>query len=316
MLPDRETLSTELASAVIRADVISGQLAIISRKPNQYQSTYPSEIVTCRRVDGQKIDLFCKYSEQCNHDAHGHRSGVQYELEVYRQLLQVLDISRPTLYGIYQESTNRRTGLILEYITDGAIVSESNDPDAMIKAARWIGEFHSLCEARVSGPELSFIKVYDSDYYSGWARRTMQINRQSKLAGRWLDAVCNRVDEVVEILCASNPTVIHGEFYPKNVLYRDGLVYPVDWESAAIGCGEIDMATLTDKWDQDTKQALEIEYENARWPEAPPRDFRNTLCASRIYMQLRWLGDRPEWAPYLQGRVDALKNEAQKLGLI
>lgn len=315
ILPELKTLSSEIEAAVTRTGVISKQLTVISRRQNENYSTHPSEILTCSLGDEQLIELFCKYSQNCDHDFHGHRGGVEYELAVYRHLLQALNVSKPTFYGGYRGTGNGRVGLILEYITDGEIVSDSGDPDAMTKAARWIGEFHALCESRVSDSNLSFIKRYDSDYYSGWARRTLMMNRQSKLAGQWLETVCNHIHDVIALLGQNGTTILHGEYYPKNILYKNDLIYPVDWESAAIGCGEIDLAALTDKWDQDAREALEVEYRNARWPESHPSNFHDTLCAARICMQLRWLGDRAEWAPYLAGRMKQLRREAKIIGL-
>ena len=56
-------------------------------------------------------------------------------------------------------------------------------------------------------------------------------------------------------------TVIHGEFYPKNVLIHDGIVCPIDWESTAISVGEIDLAALTENWSEEIVQQCKIEYQ-------------------------------------------------------
>ena len=54
-----------------------------------------------------------------------HRGGVEYEADVYRQLLQTLDLSCPTLYGVYREPANNRTGLVLEYLADSIRVIQT-----------------------------------------------------------------------------------------------------------------------------------------------------------------------------------------------
>jgi len=112
-------------------------------------------------------------------------------------------------------------------------------------------------------------------------------------------------------------TIIHGEYYPKNVLYRDGIIYPVDWESAAIAAGEIDLACLTDRWPADTVRECERAYQQSRWPDGAPAAFAQRLAAARLYIHLRWLGDRPEWTTRQQyWRFDHLRSVGEQLGLI
>ena len=315
-IPEPDTLSTILESAISEGGVLSGKLEVLSRKPNKYYSTFPSEIVTCRIGNEREIMLFCKYSDDLDHEAHGHRGGVEYEADVYRRLLQGLDLPSPALYGIYRDPAKNRTGLVLEYLADSARVIKTSEPEAMDKAASWVGRFHTLCSTRLSSPALSFLRRYDPDYYKGWARRTLQMTEQSGLGSRWLETVSNRFDEVIEALYDSPPTIIHGEYYPENILLKDGMVYPVDWESTAVGSGEIDLVTLTEGWGQDAIQGLELEYQQARWPDGPPHDFQRSLCAARIYIQFRWLGDRPDWTRYQQQRLEVLRKHAKEMGLI
>jgi thiamine kinase-like enzyme len=113
-------------------------------------------------------------------------------------------------------------------------------------------------------------------------------------------------------------TVIHGEFYPKNVLFHDGTIYPVDWESAAIGAAEIDLAALIEGWPAETVQACTQEYKGARWPTGVPVDFERRLAGARLYLQFRWLGDQPDWtvAESSLWRFEQLHSIGEQLGLI
>jgi thiamine kinase-like enzyme len=142
------------------------------------------------------------------------------------------------------------------------------------------------------------------------------MTEQSGGGTRWLETVCNNFDEVIEALCDTPSTIIHGEYYPKNILLQDGLIYPVDWESTAIGSGEIDLVTLTEGWTPEATQKLELEYQQARWPDGPPHDFRRSLCAARIYIQFRWLGDQQARLPECACYLDVLRKYAQEMGLI
>ena len=314
---DLDALSTALGSAIAESGVPAGKLTVVARQPNVYASTFPSEIITCRLGDRKELRLFCKYSADAGNESHGARGGVEYEADVYRELLHSLELSSAGYYGIYRDSPNRRSGLLLEYLADSIRIFHDVDPATVfIEAARWIGRFHALCSTRASTPALSFLHSYDAEYYRGWARRTLSMAEQSGLAPKWLGTVCSRFDEVIDVLCDAPATVIHGEYYPKNILVQDRLIYPVDWESAAVGCGEIDLATLTEGWAQDEIGKLELEYQLARWPYGTPDDFQRHLVAARIYLQFRWLGDPqarlPEYATYL----DALHKYADDMGLI
>jgi thiamine kinase-like enzyme len=65
----------------------------------------------------------------------------------------------------------------------------------------------------------------------------------------------------------------------------------VDWESAAIAPGEIDLAALTERWAPEFAARAERAYVRSRWPGGSPQVFETTLAAARIYLYLRWLGD-------------------------
>jgi thiamine kinase-like enzyme len=122
------------------------------------------------------------------------------------------------------------------------------------------------------------------------------------------------------------PTVIHGEYTPKNVLVRDGIIYPVDWESAAIAVGEIDLAILTDRWPVEIVQQCKLEYQRARWPEGWPVDFERTFDAAQLYLHFLWLGYQPDSiTSQARGnagrrgyswRFEYLRSAGERLGLI
>ena len=72
---------------------------------------------------------------------------------------------------------------------------------------------------------------------------------------------------------------------------QDGVIYPVDWESAAIAAGEIDLASLTDRWPSSIIEQCELEYQHARWPQGAPVEFERRLTTARLYLHFRWLGE-------------------------
>lgn len=111
----------------------------------------------------------------------------------------------------------------------------------------------------------------------------------------WFLQICENFDVLCEPLLTAEQTVIHGEFYPLNILVQRGQIFPVDWESTAIACGEIDLASLTERWPEDISNSCIDSYINARWPAGAPDNFEQVLDSARMYLNLRWLGDRKEW---------------------
>ena len=296
MATDWDGLTAALAWAIGRNGSARGPLAAVRREPTPYVTTFPCEIVTCRFEDGARLQLFCKYAAKDGKCSHGQRGGVGYEARVYRRILKPARLSTPVFYGFH---LNRKTGgiwLILEYLHNSLRVGKIPGLRAVKLAARWIGEFHAAHESRALAGSLGFLTAYDAAYYRGWPRRASRLARQLGLDFPWLVTLCTRLEKEITALVALPQTVIHGEYYPHNIMFQSGVVRPVDWETAAIAPGEIDLATFTEGWPREVARKLETEYQHARWPGGAPPDFRRHLDLARMYMQLRWLGDDdPKW---------------------
>jgi len=270
--PDQQALTLGLSSVLAGPGDAGGQVRILAREP-LVAGTFPKEIVTCQ-LDGSALRLLCKYDAGHSHGGQGHWGGVPYEAAVYAEVLRPPLVSVPGFYGAY---TDRRTGaiaLILEYLDQSARVYQVSEPGAMELAARWIGQFHAAHERCLQHTPLPFLRGYDADYFRGWARRTALRAADPPHGPLWLPRLCQQFEELIALLLAAPPTIIHGEYYPKNILYREGTIYPVDWESAAITAGEIDLASLTEGWPAAIAQRCEREHQQARWPQGAPGSVR------------------------------------------
>jgi aminoglycoside phosphotransferase (APT) family kinase protein len=243
---------------------------------------------------------------------------VAYEAEVYRQVLQPLPISSPKFYGAYKDEIAGEPWLILEYLDDSLRVNDLRDRTLMRAAARWLGGFHRANVSRLSPASLPFLKRYDASYYLGWAKRTSVFAGDLRERFPWLGSLCQRFEDVLDTLLEQPYTIIHGEYYPGNVLYREGTIYPVDWESTAVAVAEIDLASLIEDWPAETARLCKGEYQAARWPEGTPADFERKLEAVQLYWHLRWLGDRPKWTHKTKHlrRFTQLQFLGQRFGLI
>ncbi len=325
LLPDSQTLTLRLASALGPDADKQRSVRILSRTLPPFMSTFPNEIVTCQLPDGRKRRVFIKYQAGQSHACYGHRGDVPYETEVYRRVLHSLPNFKPKCLGAHTDPHTGDISLFLEYVYRSVRLSDmvwkrlTRQPRAMTQAACWIGNFHTVHVHRIDDPSLAFLRRYDAEYYRGWAQRTFEFSRP--LHGRfpWLTILCG-ANEWFAPLLAQPQTVIHGEFYAKTILVRNENVFMVDWESAAIAAGEIDLAALTEgkHWPADLVRECECAYVSARRPEAAPRTFRRTLDAARIYLHFRWLGERPDWAVREKNiqRYDQLHASAKRLGLV
>jgi aminoglycoside phosphotransferase (APT) family kinase protein len=316
--PELQFLTKEINNILGENDSGNGQVIILNREPNSLASTFPSEIISCRLSDGSELQLFCKYSAGFSHNSFGHRGDLSYEIDVYRQVLKNLEIPSPMFYGAYQDEAAGEAWIFLQYFEEDLHVKVSIYHTSMHAAARWLGQFHLEGEAFLRKESIPFLKRHDSNYYCGWADRTSSFANHLHKSYPWLETICKEFREVVYDLLEPSCTIIHGEYYPNNVLYYKEQIYPVDWESAAIATGEIDLASLTDNWSEKIRLECISEYQSARWPEGPPAEFERTFETAQLYWHFRWLGERPEWTTHEneRWRFEEMQQLGEQLGMI
>ncbi len=319
-LPEEKVGESALVRALSLASngALYDQRAILlERETNVFVSTFHSEVLTCRLNDGSQCRLFCKRGAPHADKVYGHKGGVPYEALVYERILAPLLVSAPGFKGAHSDNDGQ-TWLFIDFLDHAYRVSKLSEENAMASAARWVGQFHALNESRVRESDLSFLQRYDEEYYLGWARRTARFAGKLHHRFPWLNTLCGRFEEAAIRLLRGAQTIIHGEYTPHNVLIRRGTVYPVDWESAAIGAGEIDLATLTEAWPASVETECADAYRHARWSNGVTADFENTLDCARLYVTMRWLGAKQEWTVEDRNlwRFDVLRAAGERLGLI
>lgn len=308
-LPDDESLAAGLSA------VFGQRVTLVERTPNLRSATYSNDVVHCQLEDGRQLCLFCKFEEAMG-DNYGHKFGVPYETVVYRDVIAPLGL-RPRFHGSYIDGEGRRW-LVLDFLSDSTWAIARFADGGLTKAAEWIGSFHALNEARLrAGASFADLIVYDEAYYLGWVARTLDFTRRTQ-PGRfhWLPRLCERFPKVLPYLLEPL-TVVHGEYYKNNVLLDDGVICPVDWESAALGIGEIDLAALVERpWSTEIVDECVRAYAEARWPHGAPEEFRRRLDSARLYLDFRWLGHRIDWTQNASRRFDDLRELGVRLGLL
>ena len=334
MLPDLQTLTASLVAVSKGNGWSNGEVTVVERQPNLYSSSYLSEIVTCELDDGRTLRLFCKYDIRQRQSSLTREGSVtfckpsplygrvEYEATIHRHILQPLGTFPLKFYGAHTDAGTGHTWLVLEYLNKSVPVDDIEDAflqgEALGLAARWIGQFHAASEARLSSGSMPLIDKYDAAYYVQWARQTLASTAHLHESYAWLPIVCQRFEELADHLLAQPPTVIHGDYYCDNTLFREGLVYPIDWGCAAIAAGELDLAMLTFNWPEDTARHCELEYQRARWPTGPPAEFVRTLNAARLFLCFRALWEKPDWVNSERPprRFELLRSMSARAGLI
>lgn len=289
-----------------------GDAMVVSRTPNVFSSAAESEIVRLE-TEGRDRTLLIKYgSDARRHTGHGYWGDVAYEAAVYRSILSRLDPRTPRFYGLARYAD--ASWLAIEYV-DGERLSKSPRA-AIVVAARWLGAFHRAT-ASTTGAHRDILNIMDEAYFRGWAERTLEYTRPLPGARPWIEQACSYFARHAGELAGHEATVVHGEFYPRNVLIAGDEAIPVDWQSAAIGPGEVDVASLTEGWgDGPIIAECLAAYEDARWPGGAPKDFQRRLNLARMYWPLRWLGDDPAWtqSPRRARYFEALRAAALRAG--
>jgi len=309
----------ELAAGLSRVLVgPSGRVEVVARHPNVHASTFPSEFVSCRIPNGELIEVFCKYAEDEIDTCFGHRGSTRYEGDVYMRLLGEHAAAIPRFLGTYAEPESGWTWLVLERIDGGRQIAEVDDPEPGMRAmARWVGTFHSRM-ARGDDRSTDFLIRHDGEYYEGWIHRTREFGRPLVRQYPWLEHLPDFIDPLIDPLLAADRVVVHGELYPHNLLFRGETAFALDWQSAAVAAGEIDLAALTERWPEDVVLACEEEYRAARWPTGAPDWHQRAVEAARLHWLCRWLGDRPQWtvADRSVWRLEQLGEALRRLQLL
>lgn len=294
-------------------DSDADRVTVRHREPNPYASNARSEIVTCCLPDDTQLRLFCKYEARESQ----FWSDVRYEAQVYRQVLKGSALSHLRFYEACTDAVTGRHWLVLEYLDESVNLDELWDPNTVRSAAGWIGRFHAAGETHRPEHTADFLKEYDADYYRSHASRTLQFAGKAVNEFWWLPVLCRAFEETIGPLLAQRRTITHADFYPNNILLRHGIIYPIDWESAGVDVGEMDLACLTDGWPADVARECELEYQRARWGNAAPPDFERVLAAARVCLCFQRMC-RPHWTaePECQWYGRKLYALAEQLGLI
>ena len=231
--------------------------------------------------DGSRRRLFCKFGPLAEAQPPADRFGVAYEAQVYDQLLRDWADDVPRLHGALLDETTQTVGLALDYLDGATPLHQVPQPKAgLMAAAEWIARFHRWSETAAVP---AFLHRYDTEFYRVWMQRAGHFTRRLHERYPWLPELCERCQRRLPAFLPP-ATIIHGAYQADNILVYHGRNVPIDWESAVLAAGEIDLASLTWGWDDDLAALCEQQYCLARWPDGTPDDFALRLAAARVFL--------------------------------
>lgn len=282
--PSRRALERSLGAALGEP----GGVTLTGREPNRYASTFPSEVVTCV-AGSRQIALLCKYDAPRDRGLRGVPAGVRYESAAYGRAVEPSPLTAPRWFGFCEDRPEGSAWLVLEFLTGAHRLEKSPERGALSRAAQWIGSFHRFHDLRSRpAPELN---CEGPESYRACVGRAVDRCRELRARHPWFRGLAGDCEAVFCERFVRRPTVVHGEYYPANVLVRDGSVFPVDWERTAVSAGEIDLAALIEGWKPEDVRLAKRSYVDARWDGEAPDDFEECVEAARAYLHLQALGD-------------------------
>jgi len=282
-------------------------IADLRTRPYPYATSFRLDEVTIDFEDGGREVLILKDfdRESMLPDASLHRpveaDQGHHEIETYRRVLAPAGLG-PRCQAAVADASIPRYWLLTERVR-GVELWQIGDITVWECVVRWLAQLHAAFggqrdELLTRHPQLP---VLDATWFDDWTDRAMKrLSTSSDTRAEALRRGLRGINLAIE-LAALPATFIHGEFYPSNVMIGTGdhetKVYPVDWETAAIGPAMIDLAAITSGWDKPTEARLVGIY-------GLPASTERALLLCRLYLAIRWVSWPEQWTPPREHRRD------------
>lgn len=290
-------LAQSVLPVVLRDSILSGEWLvdgqpmerIVSVGQNPFSSRNTSVLMDVATRRGGVVRILAKAGRLEERTDAGDLWGVAQEVRAYAGPLHDLpNFSSPFIGALHDASTDA-CWLVLRWLDDAHRVAKSPDPQAIELAAAWLGRFHRATSARIRRQGLSgLVDYFDAiPRWAALAQDALVLHARSDVRIR---AALDSLESALAPLLQAEPTVVHGDFYPPNVLVHGDVVVPIDWEWCGVGAGEIDLAALTEGWGERAARRCLTRYVEARWGEPADRATERRVEAARLFLALRAIG--------------------------
>jgi aminoglycoside phosphotransferase (APT) family kinase protein len=190
-------------------------------------------VLEIERPDGQMQRLLVRQHGEVDRAHNPQIAADEYNL---LRFLRSAGIAVPTPYYLDQSGEIFTTPyVVLEYIEGQPEFAPVNLPDFLLQFVAQLARIHQIDG---SAPDISFLPKIENRYAQKLRERPAQVDTSTDEGRVWVAL------EAVRPFPQQNPSVLlHGDFWPGNLLWRDGqLVAVIDWEDAAIGDPLADLA--------------------------------------------------------------------------
>jgi Phosphotransferase enzyme family len=227
------------------------------------------------------------------------------EIKTYQEILAPIRLGTAHCYGAVVRPDDDQYWLFLEKVA-GLRLSQVRDYSAWLESARWLAHLHCrFAEQADYLTRLAPLVRYDAAFYRLWLERALKF-QSFKLPKVVWEALIGKYERAVERIILLPATLIHGEFYASNILVQETSerfrICPVDWETAAVGPGLIDLAALSSgTWSERERTEMAGVYSDTLasvgTPALPLYDLLSALDDCRLHLAIRWLGWAVDWSP-------------------
>jgi len=295
-----ETLET--AFSRLRGKLV--RILRLDRQPCEHSTTFHGEHLNAWLAEDEAIKVFFKdfnpahLIEPARKVRQADLPPSRQELKVYQSILSKLHLGTPDLYAVRWEPEQ---GLFWLFMEDAGTsrLRDSRNLARWVSATQWAARFH---EATRHLPEdkLSFLPRFTRDRYVQCADRVRKILPDLAPRDREIvELALHRFDGSIENLEGLPQSVIHGQYFGRNIMLRQGdhekLIAVIDWETAAVGPSVYDLVSLTaGKWTDEQRRTLRRAYFNEYQANAKRQldweSFYSSLHHVELYQALEWLG--------------------------
>jgi Ser/Thr protein kinase RdoA (MazF antagonist) len=312
------------------AGVLPQRVKSFRRRLSAYSSSYTVENLEVTLARGKKLRLVLKDVSPAATLATTQQVRPHFlyhparEIEVYQNILNSLRSGTPHCFGAVNSPALERHWLFLERV-DGRLLWQAGDLAHWDAAARWLATLHR----RFAGRKFTATKTllrYDAAYFGVWIGRAEKfLTRRRADDRRKFSRLVKNYGRVVQRLAALPVTLIHGEFYPSNVIVREGVktgnICAIDWEVAGVGPGVLDLAALTSgEWNEAEKLRFITAYRaglnSRRAPSVAELLADVDLC--QLHLSVQMLGWAEDWSPpeqHAQNWLSEALRLAEKIGI-
>ena len=316
--PSLRALRRGLEEVFVAEIAVRGPLRVAARRENPRSSTYVADVVLVCFADGSSERVLCKFSHGAVLTPPTPHRGLAFEVAVYRDVLREAPPPLPRFWGGFTDAETGDFVLVMRFYPEALTAAQAPENRGVHALIDWLAAFHAWGEGRVADPTWGFLPRLDAPVHEAWLAHTLAMAGPAARGQPWLDRAAAAYRDRIPLLATAPPTLIHGELTTRNGIWTEGRVLPIDWETAAIGPGEIDLAVFTYDWHPDDLREIEARYVQARWNGSAPTGFAETLLAARVYVAFHWLfGDATECdADRVTAHLEALHAELRRFGLV